>query len=291
MKINLLSIFLFLFSGNLLASELVDKVIYGDDDRTLLGGYNPSIHPKYELSGRSVLAQVEKWRVYFKDNGDVGIAVYDFKKTYKMCEEESFLNRPIVSNCTAFLVAPDVIFTAGHCVLNQKACSSHVWVFDYNESTHYVSEKEQISFKKENVFYCKELIKSFSDYKSDYAIIKLDRQATLRAALKLRKEGEIGSDDKLFVIGHPMGLPQVLAKNITVRKNINPNNFLTVADTFTGNSGSPVINEATNLVEGILIRGNEDLVPDQERSCNQVIRCSLEGCRGETVQRILKVIP
>ena len=43
-------------------------------------------------------------------------------------------------------------------------------------------------------------------------------------------------------------------------------------DTFMGNSGSPVFNKETGLVEGILIEGAEDLEDDLDNLCTRSVR-------------------
>ena len=58
-------------------------------------------------------------------------------------------------------------------------------------------------------------------------------------------------------------------------------------DTYGGNSGSAVFNAKTGLVEGILVRGEQDYV--QKGDCRVSNVCPADGCRGEDVTKILSV--
>jgi len=60
-------------------------------------------------------------------------------------------------------------------------------------------------------------------------------------------------------------------------------------DTFKGNSGGPVINAKTGLVEGIVVRGEKDKEKDNENKCFRLKRCKDDECRGEDITRISQV--
>ena len=64
--------------------------------------------------------------------------------------------------------------------------------------------------------------------------------------------------------------------------------FMTNLDTFGGNSGSPVYNAKTHKVEGILVRGERDYVPNEDGSGMVTTVCD-EWCSGEECQVIKHV--
>ena len=45
--------------------------------------------------------------------------------------EKSFSYAQKLSDCTAFLIGPDILATALHCVEDETICKENVWVFDY----------------------------------------------------------------------------------------------------------------------------------------------------------------
>jgi hypothetical protein len=52
------------------------------------------------------------------------------------------------------------------------------------------------------------------------------------------------------------------------------NYFTANLDSYAGNSGSPVFNQKTGRVEGILIQGADDFVYNEENQCLESLRLS-----------------
>jgi hypothetical protein len=96
----------------------------------------------------------------------------------------------------------------------------------------------------------------------DYSIVRLDRAVTVPGALPLaiRRDGLVPLATTVGVIGYPSGLPKKIAFGATTRvtENTATGYFKANVDTYGGNSGSPVFNAGTGVVEGILVRGNTD---------------------------------
>ena len=67
------------------------------------------------------------------------------------------------------------------------------------------------------------------------------------------------------------------------------NYFITNTDTYGGNSGSPVFNEETGLVEGMLIQGANDFLETQDGCMRSAIIKDSRKNRDEKVLRILSV--
>jgi V8-like Glu-specific endopeptidase len=105
--------------------------------------------------------------------------------------------------------------------------------------------------------------------------------------LRLRESGKVSVGERLAVIGYPSGLPLKIADDGVVRR-LEKHFFVTNLDTYHGNSGSPVLNAATGVVEGILVRGDEDFVKSSQ-GCQISKTCSSTGCRGEDVSYITDV--
>lgn len=264
----------------------MNKVVYGEDDRQDL--YEVSDRMLYDLA-HSTAAMIANYQLEDLRNDQNEIKVKGGKLSDRnICKTEKFAEQKTAANCSGFLIAPDIIVTAGHCATDSSSCSSYSWVFGFGlESENDTTEK----VRKSDVYKCKEILEQTLDNstKNDYAVIKLDRPVEGRTPLQFRKEGKIEDHDGIVVIGHPTGLPTKVAGGANVRKNTDNYYFVTNLDTFGGNSGSAVFNARTGIVEGILVRGETDYVNDREQNCKVVNVCKNDECRGEDVTRITNV--
>lgn len=265
----------------------VNKSIYGNDNRRLIRNLNSNdpLDQKYLQYSPLIIAQIPTWRITEQTKNTIAIETKTLRSGLKFCANENFLDEPIVSSCTAFLVAPNLIMTAGHCVKDKFDCKKNTWVIDYhnNDDNLYIDNK--ITFAKEKTFQCAELISQAENQKVDYALIRLDRSIDDRSPLKIRKNGKTDSKEPLILFGHPLGMPLMVSDQIFIRDNSQEYVFKTNADSFSGNSGSPLIGLNSGLVEGILIRGDDDFTLDSKENCNLTVKCHDKDCRGETVLR------
>jgi hypothetical protein len=281
MKILFVFIFLTTSMSTYAAS---DKVIYGVDNRRLMSELDSSADAQAIKYSSSVLAQIPNWRIKsMKEN--ISVETRDLKYGLNICDGENFLDQPLVSSCTAFLVGADLIVTAGHCVKDKYDCKKQTWVLDYDSAADFTGPKGTITFPKDKTYSCRDLVNWSGNNNLDYALIKLDREVVGRAPLKIRRDGKVASNESLMILGHPLGMPKMLTDNILVRDNSMTFVFKTNADTFSGNSGSPVFGVLSGMVEGILVRGDEDFEMDLDLGCQRMSRCGDKECRGESVQR------
>jgi Trypsin-like peptidase domain len=286
MAIALLFNVYFIFNHDLQARSIAhDKVLYGEDNRQLVIDLDSVGDEQIINHSDSVLAQVPNWRISHFNKENFTINTKNLIEGLNICPEENYSSLPIVSSCTAFLVAEDLIVTAGHCIKDKYDCQRQTWLLDYKDAGDFSSSSGFITFTNEQSFTCKELVSHSVGVNLDFALIKLDRPVTGRKPLKLRREGKVDSDENLYMIGHPLGLPKMITSNIKVRDNSLPNFFKTTADAFSGNSGSPVLGAHSGLVEGILIRGEDDFKYDPIAGCQRYLRCSSNDCRGESLLR------
>jgi V8-like Glu-specific endopeptidase len=282
MKLN--GIFLSLalvFSVNTLA---VQKVIYGEDNRRDV--YEVT-NPMFLEMARSTAALVSKGNLSRSGTSTKvrGRALGDARN---LCASEPYRNQPAAANCSGFLVAPNMLVTAGHCIRNESQCKGYGYVFGYETERNGQTE---YSVPSENVYNCKRLVKtvlnSWGD-KMDYAVVELDRPVTGRRAMPFRRSGKVQTGSELVVIGHPSGLPTKIADGAFVRNNSNAVYFSANLDTYGGNSGSAVFNATTGEIEGILVRGENDYTRSSN-GCTVSNTCPMDGCRGEDVTRITNV--
>lgn len=276
--------FCFLFMLNVSNVFSEDKVIYGDDNRKDL--YDVENLQFVEFA-KSTLAMIPNTLIKPLSNSEVIIAGNTLAEESKVCLNERFAMQPTSSVCSGFLLGEDLLVTAGHCIVDQRDCDIHSWVLDYSYNTSKQLNQTAFILPSENVFQCKEIIARSQDPISlnDYAVIKLDRKSN-RTPLKFRTEGAVSPNANLVVIGNPSGLPTKVSDNGYVRKNGNDFYFQTNLDSFSGNSGSAVIDANSGLVEGILVRGEVDYSYDRYNKCFRPKYCGNHLCRGEDVTRI-----
>ena len=119
----------------------------------------------------------------------------------------------------------------------------------------------------------------------DIALLKMDRPVDRNVAFPLYHQSandRLSESDEVYMVGHPDGLPQKITDGAIVRST-NLFHALTNLDAYKGNSGSPVFNKQTNLIEGVLIFGERDYVREPEGLCNVSKICRDEECTGDAV--------
>jgi hypothetical protein len=102
-----------------------------------------------------------------------------------LCRNERFSQDPFLSySCTGFLVGPDLIATAGHCMVNtgesrhetDTYCQAFSWLFDFRFSSSGKLNLDEVP--AENLYRCKEVIYAVKDEKApfrDFALVRLER--------------------------------------------------------------------------------------------------------------------
>lgn len=283
------------------------KVIYGEDNRTEV--YEASA--QNQLLARSTATMISKNEMT-RDPSRPGLVTFTQNtlsdwisssaqnKSVELnkaaaagigfCPGTRFADQPNPGMCSGFLIAPDLVVTAGHCVDDpQAACEEYRWVFGFEVNKE--TKQAGVDVPEENIYKCKKVVSNalVGILGLDYGVIQLDRIVKDRAPLKVANSSRVADTQGLVVIGSPSGLPTKVAVGANVRTNIHPNFFVANLDTFQGNSGSAVFNDVTGVVEGILVRGEEDYVPNFQKMCVEANVCASNGCRGEDVSRMSSI--
>ncbi len=288
------------FKYQSLLTKNLSRGIYGNDDRKEYFELNEQV----QAATRSIPALVFN-DVLKRQNDAYIIQPIKTGDKYHLCPGEPFYNQPSAAYCSGFIIGPDQIATAGHCVVEniqtKKAypvnggCENIALVFDFR--LNYQGDKP-LRFPVQNVYHCKKVIsrKFNSQLNQDFAVIQLDRPIKGRPVLSIRNNGSIQVGDSVTSIGYPLGMPIKVVGGATVRSNHEPSFFTTDLDTFHGNSGGPVLDTASLIsgrprVEGILVRGPEDLKLNTDQLCYETKICGVQDamnrkCWGEQVSRI-----
>ena len=250
------------------------SVIYGEDDRVDI----------YQVENKDVLKNASAvgsmWEISDVENmrnGNSSLRTIDFGTAYNLIYSEPFRSQPVGAFCTVFLVAPDVVVTAGHCT-NRANYKNKLVVFGYRMNNKTVPN---LTIPTSSVYKIKEVLgwNLSGSTGSDFAVLRLDRKVVGITPLKVSTK-TVKWLDYVYVLGHPCGLPLKYAPNGKVESSLFDAYFNASVDTYGGNSGSPVFNKCHEVV-GILVRGETDFTTD-----NTGRRRSARGVSGESVTRV-----
>lgn len=196
------------------------------------------------------------------------------------CPTVRFADQMTASRCSGFLVAPNVIATAGHCMVTQEECDKYKWIFDYKLKN--ANDKSYQNVAKENVFSCKKILAQKLEYLggTDYALIELDRKVDNRIPVAVDLDNEVSNGAPIYMIGFPSGIPMKYTDSSTIFDN-SQKVFKSKLDVFAGNSGSAVFDAVTNKVIGIVSMGTGDWTWNDKKTC-KVEKICKEGDKCES---------
>ena len=245
------------------------KVIYERDDRVDLFQLpeGPDLN-----DADCVVALFRSGNISDNGDGTSTLRTVNFGVSYNLCSGERFRDQPTGAFCSGFLVEPNVIATAGHCV-NADNVTDVRFVFGFRMRDATTAETV---INNSEIYRGLSMIGHQLDGNgADWCLVRIDRSVANHRVARVRRSGRIGDDQRLHVIGHPAGLPTKFADSASVRENDTNAFFVANLDTYGGNSGSPVFNSDSHEVEGILVRGETDFV--QQGSCNVSLVCPTSG--------------
>lgn len=268
--------------------------VFGSDDR--LDVYSLDEASTLRVATKSVAAMVPRHRLSFgADLIELAEPPETLQTEKYLCDDAKFASQPVIASCSGFLVAPDILITAGHCVKQgstsiQALCEDTAWIFDLaydDEAAAVVGAVPTIN--PENVYGCAEVLAYESqECTADYAVVRLDREVVGRTPLTIQPDrpalGELVS-----TIGFPSGIPMKVAPGTVVDMSYytSLDSFEATVDGFGGNSGGPVV-DPDGSVRGILVCGNS--LPEYVAGgdgCWRTSRCDADGtCRGMGVYAI-----
>ncbi len=277
-------------------------VVYGDDNRSNTAldevlTHNPELSQEEAQMllemGRATAGMVELGNHVKKKHDGSFVPNKELRTLTEkrgLCAGENFENEYTLPVCSGFLVGPDLLVTAGHCV-DKENFKNKVWIFGYDSSLAF---EPNPTFTPDHIYFTKEVVlwEKNNYSQKDYALIRLDRIVLGVKPYKIRTSGKVEKGALLAIIGHPSGLTTKISSGAKILDTSDENRLKTNLDSFAGNSGSPVINIKTGKVEGILVNGAEDYidVENEDETCQKVnTREENEG--EEYITRISLVAP
>jgi len=246
--------------------------IYGDDDRR---EYFETQNRLLRKVGRASAVLVDEQDLAPTGDGTVRLPDTTLGDDLPACPTVKFSEQPVPGNCSGFLVAPDILVSAGHCIKTREDCRSTrvAFGFRYEEST----DENATTLPRRNVYACESILAHGweENGKTDYGVYRLDRPVEGVEPLEFRTDGNVPADTRLAVVGHPMGLPLKITDGGRIVDNTPREWFLYNLDAFGGHSGAPVVDVETGLVEGLHVRGAPDFETSNHegRFCYEMRRC------------------
>lgn len=170
------------------------------------------------------------------------------------CSDARFADQSIIANCSASLIAPNLILSAAHCFeknVVSRACQDYAVVFDYH------LDQNTAKIPKSNIAFCEEVLYSHFDlnFTEDLVIFKLNRSIADRKPIPLHLSS-LYENLELRMIGYPLGTPQKWVSYGEVKSiETHKHSFKHDLDTFSVNSGGPIFDANTGAQIGVLVRG------------------------------------
>ncbi len=264
-------------------NETQSKVVYGTDNRTDV--YAHSDATLRSRAQQATVALMNPSSINTTNPNNVTFNSQTLQAAFSLCAGQRFLADPTPAFCSGTLIDDNLVLTAGHCITSASSCTNTRFVFKFYRPTATTLE----TITTADIFSCTSIVArqqaTVNGRNLDYAIVRIDRAATprftpapVRAATTALPVGQ-----SVTVIGSGSGVPFKIDSGGSVRdaRSSTLDYFVANTDTFGGNSGSGVYENAGYSVAGILVRGETDYVANG--SCNVVNTCTEAGCRGEDI--------
>jgi V8-like Glu-specific endopeptidase len=238
-----------------------DPLVFGTDDRVEYGGITSTRDLRLANATAAQFFDVDL--TCAGGSCDLDTVPFTVAQTNSddrtLCNNEPLKNQQKGANCTVFLIGPKLFATAGHCMdcsstfgdCLPSTCTATRVAFGFTADA--TGNNEVTTVPQSEVYTCTSAKGTWTN-SDDWAIFEVDRIVKGHIPLLVRYRSNLAIGDDLLVTGHPDGLPLKLAANGEVKQDLGSVNFGTSLDAFAGNSGSPVFNYLSGVVEGIHVR-------------------------------------
>lgn len=256
------------------------SVIYGEDDRVEARQY--ADRRFVELATQVVGALVPRSALRARPQCEWLLEGPGLGEQQRLCPDETLLEQISVAICTATLVGPDVILTAGHC-LRYHELESLVFVRGYALGAGFPR------LQSDQVHELVEVLTSADggtthEPEPDVALVRVLVQSPLAFVDVRGSSSALTPGDGVVVIGTSEGVPIKIDAGGVVFDVAAPDTFEVTSDTFMRGSGSAVFSPQGELL-GTVVGGNPDYEWDEALACNHRRRIEPEAS-AELVVRI-----
>jgi hypothetical protein len=240
-------------------------LVYGGDDRRDFYELDDAQKEWLEATSRAMVARSA---VRIAD-GKVVLDGPSTRQAENLCPEEPFGDDPSVAFCSATLVEPDLLLTAGHC-LYAHDCESMAIVRGFHkdaaDAVHEVGP--------DDLRFCERVTSwnpgSDVEEPADFAWIVLDRADAAGERIDFGDGASLERGAAMATAGYGQGGPlRWSSGSVTASPSERHGRFATNLDAFKGLSGAAVWDDRRQVV-GVFDRGAPDLAFDEEHGCNRV---------------------
>ncbi len=260
-----------LFACSSAREQLVEgkhaQVVYGDDDRVEVYRSDAALR----AAARSVAAVIPRELLREGPGGSLWIDAPSLADVEGVCTDEAFGRQPSAAECTAFLIDDNLLLTAGHCFQHAWDCQNFVFVFGFA----YGNEGAPQQLDPLQVYECRRTRVQENDLGGterlrDYAVVELKQAVEDRTPFAVRTTPP-ESAEVLTVISATGGVPLKVdpGGRLLDGRTWAGDYFELSSDTFHGSSGAPVL-DPSGAALGIVVRGNEDYLRDEDAGCFRV---------------------
>lgn len=196
-----------------------------------------------------------------------------------LCSNQRFTTQPTMAFCSGTLIGPDVVLTAGHCMVGACANIAVVLHYAYEERpADPFGVTQQIA--AQNVYRCAEVLavsQPGADRVNpgpDYAILRLDRAVTVAAPAAIAATAP-ADPARAFLVSHPNSLPQKIGAGNWWLPATGARYIEHTAPGRPGASGGGLFNQRGELI-GVHARGDgQPYVRSAFGNCNMVPQCGV----------------
>lgn len=283
LPLSLLS--LFTLSCSQSQSEL--KTIYNIDSRAAVDALTA---PELLTFVDSVAIIVQTFRIKMSEQGTSVITSNSAGNILGLCIEEKFRDDLMLGECSGFLISDQLLVTAGHCIKTDSDCSQKSFIFGHTSS-------QQAEFSTSEIYKCSRVVNRLQKDLGDLVLVELDRPVISREGTRRFKAPELEDPlsekysklSEIVSMGHPLGTRM---KAAPLEKLFTPDSdhfFRAHLDVAQGASGSPLFNQTTGVVHGVLVGGSNDFTWDKKANCARSHICTDDSCEGEVFASSLSI--